>query len=47
MSDREIFIIGAFATALMVIHLIVNIVQFRKLGRESDRGMRRIRDNER
>lgn len=31
MSDREIFIVGIVAIVLVVIHLIVNITQFRKL----------------
>lgn len=35
MSDREIFYIGLFATVLLVIHLYVNISQFRKLEKQS------------
>ena len=35
MSDSQIFWIGVFTSVLIAIHVIVNIVQFRKLGRES------------
>lgn len=34
MSDLQIFLIGLFASLLMLMHLVIHIVQFRKLSKE-------------